>query len=218
MEMGDDIYLIKFKTEDVEQETDIEEGGDGKDGKGGEDNLEEDDLGKEDSPPAPPEERDPKGGDTQMGESSAKNAGQKSKETTKGHKAVRNLLSLLEDEHETGGIMSQSNEIACINLLKAMELGEDLEGTEVEESNETLEEQEIMNLPEEWIYNFMEVSATNQNIQTASQQGSLSESDGQRGQYQNAKVSEVERSIPAEPTLEKTEQTVKPVKAKKKKA
>lgn len=34
--MGDDIYLIKFRAEEIDQETDTEEGGDGKDGKGSE--------------------------------------------------------------------------------------------------------------------------------------------------------------------------------------
>jgi hypothetical protein len=45
MEMGDDIYLLKFKTEGVDQDTDSEDGGDGKGSKGdGEEHLEEDDL------------------------------------------------------------------------------------------------------------------------------------------------------------------------------
>lgn len=45
--------------------------------------------------------------------------------------------------------MSKSDEVTCINLLKAMELG--MEETEVEEDY-ILMEQETINLPEEWIY------------------------------------------------------------------
>lgn len=68
MEMGDDIYILKFKTEDVGQETETKEGGDGKGGKGeGEENLDEDDLlddelGKIDKDQIPPNDDTPIGG------------------------------------------------------------------------------------------------------------------------------------------------------------
>jgi len=71
MEMGDDIYLLYFKTEGVDQETDTEEGGDDKGGKGdkgdddggessGEEDFLDEDLGKEDKDHTPQKDETPK--------------------------------------------------------------------------------------------------------------------------------------------------------------
>jgi hypothetical protein len=77
MEMGDDIYLLYFKTEGVDQETNTEEGGDGKGGKGdkgdddggecsGEEDFLDEDLGKEDKDHTPQKDETPKNLDNNL--------------------------------------------------------------------------------------------------------------------------------------------------------
>jgi hypothetical protein len=51
------------------------------------------------------------------------------------------------------GQISETDELTCITLLKAMELEEYNGGVEVEELEGEMVDQETLNLPEEWIYN-----------------------------------------------------------------
>jgi hypothetical protein len=114
MEMGDDIYLLYFKTEGVDQETDTEEGGDDKGGKGdkgdddggessGEEDFLDEDLGKEDKDHTPQKDETPKNLDNNQKGASSKNAGKKTKETVKENQVVRNLFCYLEDDPEAKG-------------------------------------------------------------------------------------------------------------------
>jgi len=163
--MRDGIYLIKFKTEGVDQESDSEEGGDGKGGKPEEDGnpAEEDlldgDLGKNDDD-LPLEDDNSKEKEGSQGEASGKNTGTGSKSSVRGSQVVRNLFCYLEEDPKIRGHMSDADEMTCINLLKAMELEEYNNGMEVEVlDNEVVEQamvaQEGLSLPEERTYSCM---------------------------------------------------------------
>lgn len=182
----------------------------------------DDDLGKEDNDQQPPECEKTKGKESKSGEANAQNAGQNSKEAIKGSKSVRNLLCCLADDPEIREQISESDEVSCVNLLKAMELGEHWDGMEVEKEVMEGTGDETLNLPEEWIYSCMELATNDSVSQDFSQPDQIlttaveaSKVDGgkQAVQLQKNNISELED---IGNTMEETAQ-VKTRKARKKK-
>lgn len=86
----------------------------------------------------------------EVGDCSNSNS-QKGYSTPKGSSTVRNLFSVL-SEGEKEVFNSDLNETVCLSLLKAMEI-EDLVGDEEEEGSiMDFQDDEMMNLPNEWTY------------------------------------------------------------------
>jgi len=165
MEMNDKLYLISFKTEGVEQilksNDDGDEGGEDKDEDKGDNGLEEDDLLEEDTSGGDGNIETPGGaaGPSSNLNKVNKNQDQGSnKSKTKSSSLIRNLSKIFQTqecdyEHEESAA-------DCLNLLHAMELDDKFESEEDlgEEEGMVLEE-EMVNLPEDWVFNLQQEGA-----------------------------------------------------------
>ncbi|KAG2584785.1 hypothetical protein PVAP13_6KG128900 [Panicum virgatum] len=178
VEMSDKLYLLTFKAEGIIQDQKPSEGGDkgAEDGEEGDEDLDNDDLLGEDlggewDPTAPNQDgnRDndqaPSGND-KPGEGSTLGgrgkAGGKLASSQKG--SVKNCLQM-DQFADNEGLSNCSNQIPrCINLLQAMELEGQEVSSEAEQDEEQNSDNELMQLPDDWVYALQSKSVSQQEM------------------------------------------------------
>jgi hypothetical protein len=160
LEIQDELYLLTYKVEEFVQKLNGKETDDGGDGDEDPYNDEEDDLLQEEleylnSRPQDPsgsrKDKDKRGDDTPKSKTGCGQNDQRESYV----KSVSSARKSIEKMMEEGEVQEGLTNNLCINLLKAMELEEREEGQEEqteEIDREENQDQEMINLPDEWIY------------------------------------------------------------------
>jgi hypothetical protein len=164
------LYLVEFKAEGFEQVDNPPDDGSNKGG--GEEEPEESetqDGGAKDSDKSNKSGTEESKKNPEVGQSSAGDLTKKG--CTSGNKSIKRVL-VFDDE----GMEQQDGTLECVGLLKAMELVDEGEsGDEREDNFDTLlqEDEELTQLPEEWIFDLQELSK-----ESLSKSGSSSAMEG----------------------------------------
>jgi hypothetical protein len=146
MELDDQLFLIHFKVENVELEESAPPEEKGKEDESDEDGSTGDPEKPQDPSGREEKEKEDKDRDRPgQGEDKTSGAGQKSGQKTT---SVRRVLQLDEEPLAQKLCASLEEGFNCADLLQAMEIG----GEEDEEEGNHMEEDEMLLLPDEWVY------------------------------------------------------------------
>jgi hypothetical protein len=160
LEIKDELYLLTYKVEEFEQNQNGKETDDGGDGDEDPDNDEEDDLLQEDledlnrrpqDPSGSVKDKEKRGDNTPKSKTSGGQSGQRESYAKTVNSARKSIEKMMDEGEFQEGLTNN----LCGNLLKAMELEEREEGEEEqaeEIGREENQDQEMVNLPDEWIY------------------------------------------------------------------
>lgn len=171
LEMNDDLFILSYKVENFEQiqksknQDEDDDGGDGDD----DPDLDEDDLLGDELPENNTSRTQATTKTTEKGQGSTsaerKEASQSGKHTPgnsskrtayQSQEAVELAWQSINRKAEIADKTGEMNTQYCMNLLRAMELEEKEENSEMEQIMEAGEDNELINLPEEWVYSLSE--------------------------------------------------------------
>jgi hypothetical protein len=158
MEMDDNLFMIYFAVEGLEQEEGSPKGDEDK-GEGDEGDVEEDGNSLDQEPEGEGEEKKGEDETNKDKDNPGRMEGAGEKTTPRTRQAVEHRVSsvkrallFMDEKLEKGEMLGGTGKSDWVNLLQAMEVGEFEDEMEMEVEANHEGEEEMLTLPEEWVY------------------------------------------------------------------